>query len=506
MSENKRIAKNTLFLYLRMLLTMGVGLFTFRIVFATLGVDNYGVYNVVGGIVIAFSFLTSSLATVTQRFLTFELGRNDIDKLKNTFSAALNIHILMAVGIFILAETIGLYFLIHKINIPSGRENAAIWVYQFSVLTMFSSIIQLPYNASIIAHERMNIYAYFSIIDVLLKLLIVYCLYISKYDKLITYAALLFAVNILVMIIYLLYCKKHFCECRFRLFFDKPLYASIVSFSGWSLMGVGGVTMATQGVNIVLNLFFGAAINAARGIAVQVSNAVTSFVNNFQTAANPQIVKLYARGQTIELNTLLFLNSKFSFSIMWVLSLPIFLKLDKILNIWLNHVVPEYASLFCRLILLQAIIYCIQRPFVMACLAVGKMRMFQLTTTPALLLILPLSYLFLKLGYPAYLPFIIYIIMTIIEFIIEIFLLKQWIDLSGMKFLYTVIFPVFIVILTSFPLPFSLSYLLGDTYLSFFIVCSLAVLNAMLSVYFLILDKPLRKKLKTIILTKILLK
>jgi len=502
--NNKRIAKNTLFLYFRMLLTMGVGLYTFRIVLATLGIDDYGVYNVVGGVVAMFSFLNASLAGGTQRFLTFELGKNDFEKLKATFSAALNIHILLAIIIFILAETIGLWFLIHKINVPEGRENAAMWVYQFSILAMFLSIIQVPYYASIIAHERMNIYAYFSIIDVSLKLVIVYCLYVSKYDKLITYAVLIFVVNFTIMIIYSLYCMKQFRECRFRLFYDKSLYASILSFSGWSIMGCGAVIGATQGVNIILNLFFGPAINAARGVAVQVNTAINAFVNNFQTAINPQIIKLYAGERIAELHTLLFLNSKFSFCIIWLLSLPVFLKVDVILHIWLvNGNVPEYSALFCRLILLQAMIYCIQRPFVMACHAVGKMRIFQLTTTPVLLLILPLSYILLKLGYPVYLPFVIYVITTIMEFIIEIFLLRRWINLSGIQFLNRVIYPVIIVVLTSFPLPFFLSKILDDTYVSFFIICSLSIVNAMLSIYSFALDKSLRKKLQTIILTKI---
>jgi len=395
--NNKRIAKNTLFLYFRMLLTMGVSLYTARVVLATLGVADYGIYVVVGGMVAMLGFLKDSLTSGTQRFLTFELGKNDLIKLKNTFAAALNIHIFLAIVIFILGETIGLWFLTHKINIPAGREYAAMWVYQFSILTMFFSIIQVPYNASIIAHERMNVYAYVSIMDVLLKLLIVYFLSVSGHDKLITYAVLIFMVSVIILIIYQIYCRKQFGECRFGLFYDKSLYASILSFSGWNMMGNGAVIGATQGVDILLNMFLGTAVNAARGLAVQVNNAITAFVNNFQTAVNPQIVKLYAGEKIDELQDLLFQNSKFSFCIMWILSLPVFLKLDTILNIWLVEV-PEYTSLFCRLMLLQSMVYCLQRPLVMACHAVGKMRTFQLTTTPDLLLILPLSYLSLKWG------------------------------------------------------------------------------------------------------------
>ena len=503
--NNKRIAKNTLFLYIRMLFTLGVSLFTSRIVLAVLGADDLGTYGVVGGVVAMFSFLNGSLAGGTQRFLTFELGKNDFVKLKKTFSAALNIHILLAGVIFILAETIGLWFLINQINIPVGRENAALWVYQFSILTTCISIVQVPFNASIIARERMNIFAYVSIVDVLLKLLIVYLLTVSGYDKLITYAALYFVVTIVITSIYLFYCRKQFSECRFGLFYDKSLYTSMLSYSGWNLLGCGAVMGATQGVNILLNLFFNTAVNAARGLAVQVNTAVSSFVNNFQIAINPQIIKYYAGERIPELHSLLFNNSKFSFSIMWILSLPLFLKLDIVLRIWLTEV-PEYTAIFCRLILLQSLIYCMQRPFVMACHAVGKMRIFQLAAASALLLILPLSYLFLKLGFPAYVPFIIYIITTGIEFIVELCLCKIWIHLSFMKFFKTVIGPVLIVILTSFPLPFFLSNVLDNSYLSFFIVCVLSIINAALSICFFVLDKSLRQKIIHLIRTKISLK
>ena len=501
--NNKRIAKNTLFLYFRMLFTMSVSLYTSRIVLAVLGEDDLGTYGVVGGVVAMFSFLNSSLADGTQRFLTFELGKNDFVKLKHTFAASLNIHILLAIVILILAETIGLWFVMHKLNIPSGRENAALWIYQFSILSMFISITQVPYNASIIAHERMNIFAYFSIIDVMLKLLIVYLLTISGYDKLITYAVLYFTVTILTITFYFIYCRKQFDECRFGLFYEKSLYTSILSFSGWNLMGCGAVMGATQGINILLNIFFNPAVNAARELAVRVNSAISAFVNNFQTAINPQIVKYYAGEKIPELNTLLLMNSKFSFCIMWILSFPLFLKLETVLDIWLTEV-PAYTAVFCRLILLQSLIYCTQRPLVMACVAIGKMRIFQLSTTPVLLLILPLSYIFLKLGFPAYVPFVTYIVATCVEFLIELYLLKNWIQLSWTKFLKTVIRPIFFVVLTSFPAPFFLSGVLDNSRLSFLMVCSLAIVNAILSIYYLALDKSLRKKIVNTIITKLL--
>ena len=505
--NNKRIAKNTLYLYFRMLLSMGVSLYTSRIVLDTLGFEDYGIYSVVGGVVALFGFLNASMSGATLRFLTYALGEGDKKELQKTFSAALTIHILIAVLILVLAETAGLWFLENKLVITPERMNAARAVYQLSIFSAMVSIMQVPYNAIIIAHERMNVYAYVEILNVCLKLGIVYLLVISHWDKLILYAALIFVVSLFIAGIYQLYCIKHFEESKYKIEWNKKIIYPMLNYSGWSLFGCGAVIGATQGVNIILNLFFGPVVNAARGIAVQVNGVITSFVNNFQTAVNPQIVKLYAGEKITELHILLFQNSKFSFCIMWILSLPVFLKLDVILNIWLVDV-PEHTSLFCILILLQAMIYCMQYPLVMACHAIGKMRIFQLLTTPVLLLILPLSYLMLKMNYPVYVPFILYIIMTVIEFMIELFLLKRWINLPSLKFFKIVIWPVFIVIITSFPLPFLLSILLNDihTLVSFFIICTLSVLNAMLSIYYFALDKSLRIKLQTIILTKIISK
>jgi O-antigen/teichoic acid export membrane protein len=473
---------------------MGVGLYTSRIVLATLGVEDFGIYNVVGGVVAMLGFLNSTLASGTQRFLTFQLGKNDTIELKKTFSTALNIHILLSIVILILAETIGLWFLTNKINIPAGREYAALWVYQFSVFAAVLSIIQVPYNASIIAHERMNIYAYVSIIDVLLKLIIVYLLSLSGYDKLITYAVLIFIVNTIVVNIYAMYCKRQYNECRFGLIADKSLYKSILIFSGWNIFGCGAVVGATQGVNILLNMFFGPVVNAARGIAVQVNSAVIAFVNNFQTAANPQIVKLYAVGKLEELYTLLFQNAKFSFCLTWLLLLPVLLKLEIILQLWLVEV-PENTALFCRLILLQSLISATQKPFVMTIHATGKMKTPNLTGGIVLLAVLPVSYFLLKAGVPAYVPFIIYILAFLVSSSVELFLLHKWIKLPVWKLIKKVYLPITSIIICSLPISLCINYFSGENIVALLYTTMISVLLVSVSTLYIALSKEMRIKI-----------
>jgi O-antigen/teichoic acid export membrane protein len=481
-----------------MLITMGVSLYTSRVVLATLGIEDFGIYNVVGGVVAMFGFLNGTLASGTQRFLTFELGRKNFDKLKKTFSASLNIHILLSIAVLILAETVGLWFLNHKINIPTGRENAALWVYQFSVFAGILSIIQVPYNASIIAHERMNVYAYVSIIDAVLKLAVVYLLLVSGYDKLITYALLIFIVSVITMSIYWIYCKRQYPECRFGSVSDRTLYKSMLSFSGWNILGCAAAVGATQGINILLNLFFGPVVNAARGIAVQVSGAVTSFVTNFQTAVNPQIVKLYAVGKIEELHILLFQNAKFSFSLMWLLLLPVLLKLEIILQIWLVEV-PEHAALFCRLILLQVLISCTQRPFVMAIHAIGKMKLANLTGGIVLLLVLPVSYLLLKNGKPVYSPLIVYIVAYIITSCIELCLLYKWIKLPVLHLIRATYMPIFLIFVCTLPVSLLANYYSKDDVMSLIWVSLLSILSVAISTYYIAFSKAMRR----VILNKI---
>ena len=331
--RSRRIAKNTAMLYVRMIFIMFVSLYTSRVVLSTLGVSDYGVYNVVGGVVYMFSFLNAAMTNGTQRFLSYELGRGDICQLRKMFSITLSIHIFIGLVIVILAETIGLWFLNTQLNIPAERMMAANWVYQFSILSFLISVIQVPYNSLIIAHERMNVYAYVSIIEVILRLLVVFILTQIDYDKLTLYGFLYFSVTLIAAVIYAVYCKIKFSECTSHFVYDHLLFKRLLSFAGWNLYGNVTCVVAAQGVNLILNIFFGPVINAARGIAYQISSSIYGFANNFQMAVNPQIIKSYAAGENEYMMNLIFRSAKFSFYLLFIIALPIFIEVDFILKI-----------------------------------------------------------------------------------------------------------------------------------------------------------------------------
>ena len=312
-SSNKRIAKNTLLLYFRMLLTIAVGLYTSRVVLNTLGVSDYGIYNVVGGIVSMLAFLNSALTAASQRFIAFELGRGDLSKLRKIFCTSVTIHATLAVIIFIIAETIGLWFINTHLNIDANRMVAANWVYQFSIFTFMLTVLSVPYNSCIVAHEHMNAFAYISILEVTLKLLIVYLLLVINYDKLTTYGILVFAVALVVQLTYGIYCKRHFEECAYHFILDKKLFKEMFSFAGWSVVGNLGFSFKDQAANVILNLFFGTVINAARGVALQVNGIIAGFSTNFMMALNPQITKQYASGEIESSMKLVYAGSRFSF-------------------------------------------------------------------------------------------------------------------------------------------------------------------------------------------------
>ena len=339
--NNKRIAKNTFLLYFRMLFTMMVSLYTSRVVLATLGVEDFGIYNVVGGVVTMFAIISTSLSSAISRFITIELGKGDLRRLKTVFSTAVVIQFLMALVVVILAELIGVWFLNNKMNIPEVRMNAANWVLQFSIFTFGVNLICIPFNALIIAHERMSAFAYVSILEVSLKLLIVYLLVLMSVDKLIVYGALLLVVAIVITFAYFIYCRRHFKECKCFCRIDRFLLKRMLSFSGWNFIGASSAILRDQGVNIAINLFCGPTVNAARGMAVQVNHAINSFAQNFMTALNPQITKSFAVGDSKYMFTLIFQGARLSFYMLLFLSLPVLMSTEYILSIWLK-IVPDY--------------------------------------------------------------------------------------------------------------------------------------------------------------------
>ena len=422
-ANNKRIAKNTLLLYIRMFLMMGITLYTSRVVLQMLGVDDFGIYNVVGGIIVLFSFINNAMVASTQRFLNFELGRGNVEEAQKVFAASLNIYLVIVVIFMLLAETLGLWFLNRYINIPPERTVAANWVYQASLVATALNFVRMPYNAAIIAYERMSFYAYTSIIEAALKLGIVFLLY-SFADKLIAYAWFVSVVALLILLMYVFFCRRVFFICRHHTFaYDKRRYTALVSFSGWSLFGSVANMGASQGVNILLNIFFGVFVNAAMGIANQVSGAIGLFVGNFQTAFNPQIVKSYASGEMERFINLILKASKYSYYLLFLIALPCFICCNEILQLWLGEV-PLHAVSFCRLLIIFSLIDAIQGPLWMSAQATGKIKHYQLLMSCLILLNLPVTYVVLKLFPIAELGLIIRVSINIITAVVRVVYLK----------------------------------------------------------------------------------
>ena len=423
-SNNKRIAKNTLLLYFRMLLTMCVALYTSRVVLAALGIADYGIYNVVGGIVVLFTFINNAMVTSTQRYLNFELGRNDIAQARKIFSISLNIHILIALFILLLSETIGLWFLNTTIQYPDSRETAVQITYQFSILTTCIKVIRTPYNAAIIAHERMSFYAYLSILESVLQLGIAFILMLLDSDRLIMYGLLLGVVAIIINLCYYVYCRKHFEICHYQYFRDSSLYRQLLSFSGWSLFGSVANMGASQGLNMLLNVFFGVTVNAAMGIATQVSAAVASFVSNFQMAFNPQIVKSYAAGDINYFVRLVLSTSKYSYLLLFVIALPIYICCPEVLHVWLTEV-PDYAVSFCRLMLIFSLLDALQAPLWLSVQATGKIRNYQILMSFMILSNLPITYVCLKFGYSPNSVLVVRCLINFITLFVRLWYLKR---------------------------------------------------------------------------------
>ena len=475
-ANNRRIAKNTMMLYFRMLLIMAVSFYTSRVVLQTLGVVDYGIYNVVGGIVAMFGFLNSAMSSSTQRYLTFELGRGDTERLKKVFVTSVNIHIMISVIVFVLAETIGLWLLYNKMTIPVERFNAAFWVYQCSILSTMVMFISVPYNATIIAHEKMSAFAYISILEVVLKLLIVYLLLIGDIDKLILYAVLMLTVQVIIRFIYNIYCKRHFEETKYSFLFDRPLFKEMLSFSGWNLWGNMAAVAFTQGLNILLNMFFGPVVNAARGVAVQVQQTVTQFSMNFQTAINPQITKSYAIEDYEYMHSLIFRSSRFTFFLLLCICLPVFMEAEALLGIWLKEV-PEYSAVFLRIILCVTIVDALANPLMISAQATAHIKIYQSVVGGILLTILPIAYVVLKLGGNPQSVFIVHLLICTIAFIVRLFIIRPMIRLSLTKYIKEVIVRCAVVGICAGAVSFAVNILLDSSLFSSIMECCISVLS-----------------------------
>lgn len=494
-AENtKRIAKNTLMLYVRMLFSMLVSLYTSRVVLNTLGVEDYGIYNVVGGVVGMLGFLNASMSGATSRFLTFELGRGDSIRLKETFSSALIIHISIALIVFVIAETAGLWFLENKLVIPESRMTAAHIVYQLSIFSTMLGITQVPYNATIIAHEKMNVYAYVEILNVCLRLLIVYLLVIGDFDKLILYAILTFGVSMLIMGIYRIYCTRHYKETKFHFIWRKDILKPMLNFSGWDLYGNASVMARTQGVSMLLNLFFGPLMNAAAGIATQVQGAVMAFANNFIVAARPQIVKQYASGEYESMFHLLKNSITLSFTLLSLLSIPLMCETNFVLKIWLG-IVPDYAVIFCNYTLLFNIFASISVLLVSVVHATGKIFRPSFINGSLYLLVIPFTYIAFRLGYEPWVSFLFNVVAVMIGLISNAWTIKLYINqFPFRKFAFYDFMKYIIILLNVYGITYSLHFIIAEGWLRLFlsILCSSILL--LFESYYILLPPSTRQQ------------
>ena len=421
--NNKRIAKNTLMLYIRMLLSVVVSLYTSRVVLEVLGVGDYGLYGLVGGVVAMFSFLNSTMAGATSRFLTFEMGRGDKERVKSTFSSALIIHMAIALLVLVLSETVGLWYLNNKLVIPESRMSAAHWVLQFSVMSMIVNVTQVPYNAAIIAHEKMDVYAYVELLNVFLKLCIVYLLSIGNFDKLILYTFLVFIVSVLIAFIYRFYCIRHYEVTKFTLRFDRMISKEIISFSLYNLLGNMGTVVNTQGTAFVINKFFGLIYNAAATVGTTVSSVITGFSSNIMTAFRPQITKSYAVGDLVNFQSLLSWAIKAILLVYALIAIPVGVAIKEILSLWLVEV-PHYADVFCRLLLVNIFFESARYIIIMGIHAIGKVRLVSLSSGITFLLNPFIIYLLFSWDLPASFAYISIIFINILLTLLNIQILK----------------------------------------------------------------------------------
>lgn len=467
-----------------MLFTMLVSLYTSRIVLNALGVIDFGIYNVVGGVVTMFSVLSGSLSSAISRFITFELGKSNFDRLKEIFSTAVIIQVVLSIIVITLGETVGMWFLNYKMNIPAERMIAANWVFQFSILTFVVNLISVPYNASIIAHERMSAFAYISVLEVAGKLIVAYFISISPIDKLIFYAVLICVIALTIRMVYGLYCKRCFYECTFYFVWRPQLLKQMFGFAGWNFIGSSSAILRDQGGNIIINLFCGPVVNAARGIAYQVNAAVTSFVTNFMVAINPQIIKSYASENYDYVMSLIFRGARFSFYILLFVSIPVLIDTHFILEIWLKTV-PEYTVSFVRLVILFTLSESISYPLITVMHATGNIREYQILVGGLQMLNLPISYFIMYIGMPPELVFIVAIVISQFCLFSRLVLLRKMIGLEINKFLKSVWMNVLIVAFVSSILPILISYKTYESLSRLFWLLLVNIVTVSIVVYFI---------------------
>lgn len=486
--NNKRIAKNTLVLYVRMFLMMAISLYTSRVVLKTLGVEDFGIYNVVGGIVSMMGVVNGAMSVSTTRYLTFELGKGDMVRLKQTFGMCVNIYCLLALLLFVLSETIGLWFLNTQLVIPDNRMTAANWVFQFSIISTIFSLLSNPYNAVIISREKMNVYAYISLFDAILKLIIVYMLLIIPFDRLIFWGFMLMILMILNNSIYFFYCNKKYQESQYSFYWDTPLFKQLLSYTGWNLFGSLSGVAKGQGLNVLLNIFFNPSVNAARGIAYQVNTVVSQFFTNFYTAVRPQITKYYAQQDLNSMFKLVYRSSKMSFFLILLISLPLIIEAPYVILLWLGQL-PEYVVPFMRLIVVITAVDAMASPLMTTAHATGKIALYQFIVGTANIMNVPISYIFLYLGYSPVIVFQISLLIAIVSLFLRLWIVKRLVSFPVMDYIVKVIFRCILVAVLSSLIPVTMYHFVTDNFYGCVIVCTLAILSTVLTSFYVGLDR-----------------
>ena len=493
--NDKRIFKNTVFLYIRMFIVMLVSLYTSRVVLSTLGVTDYGIFNVVAGVVVMMNVVNGAMSVSTQRYLTFALGKKDYQGLRQTFSMCMSIFIGLSVLVLILGETVGLWFVNTYLVIPPERMQAANWVYQFAILSCICTLLNNPYMAMITAHERMNVYAYVGIIEAVLKLLIVYLLLVIPMDRLIVYGFLTFLSSFVVTLIYHIYSVRHFAESRYCFYWDKSLFKQLASYSGWNLFGAFSGVAKGQGLNMLINMFFGPSVNASRGIAYQVNGVVGSFFSNFYTAVRPQITKYYAQGDMENFYRLVINSSKMAFFLILLISLPLIVEAPMIINLWLGQE-PQYVVVFVRLIIMITAIDAMSTPLMTAIHATGNNRLYQICVGMIMIMTLPISYVFLKMGSSPVAVFLVSLCLSIISLFVRLLIASKQTGLPFARYAVQVVFRSILVAGMACILPWYLHGILDSSVLSTVLVCVVSVVSVLFFAYLLGFDSEERRKIR----------
>ena len=487
--KNRRIAKNTLALYVRSFVVLLISLYTSRVILNVLGVVDYGIYNVVGGVIAMLGFLNSSMQSAFQRYYNYELGKCNELKVSELFGSSLAVQVLLVIVILILSETVGLWLLNSKLTIPVERLSAARWVYQVSILSFCLTTFSAPFGALITAYEKMHVYAIISVLDAVLRLIIVFTLIFFHSDKLIVYSILLFLISTLNFVAYWFYCKSKIKAISLKFNWNVANIKALTSFSGWTITGTLAYTLKSQGINILLNIFFGPVINAARGIAYQILGAVNQFITNFQTAFRPQLTQSYASGNYDYMKKLYYSGSKFSYYLIFTISLPILLETETILHLWLGSNVPEFTVSFTRIILLTAFVSAFANPTTGVVYATGKIKSFSIWVSTLNLMIVPVAYLFLKIGYGPLSAMIVSLVITILVQIARLYYASKVANFRLTEYLSRVIIPISLYSVLTIALPIVSYKIMAEGVLRLFVICVLSVICSGLFAFLIGLEK-----------------